>query len=83
MSRLQIVLLVVLFSFVSCRNRHKNESVATVIESDHFSSQKERSATYNISDAESNKSLITTLKPKQPGDAFSNPVTVHLSSGSE
>ena len=77
-----LLVLVVLLALASCR-RNKKANLTTVVESDHFSSTTERFTVYNISDAEANKSVITTLRSKKVGDSYDNPITVKLSSGSE
>lgn len=82
--RQELLLVLALLAIAACRSRQKTKvDTTTVIESDHFSSESERFTTYNISDAEANKPMITTLRPKKQGDAYDNPITVRLTSGSE
>jgi hypothetical protein len=80
--KIDLLLLAVCLVTITCKSSH-NSNLTTVIETDHFFNQKERSAIYNISDAEVNKSLITTLQPKDSDSLYTNPITIRLSSGSE
>lgn len=54
-----------------------------MIEDDHLFSNTSKEQTFTVADAVTNRPLVTTISPKKKGDAYKNPVTLILKSGSE
>ena len=55
----------------------------TVVEANHFFSDKELSTSYDIKGVKTDSALIVTLRPKEEGEEFKNKIEIKLDAGSK